>query len=206
MAITSYSELKAAVADYAERPSGTAYYSNLDNFIALAEAAFNRRLRTQEMEEEATITTDASGVGALPSDFLAPRMMYRSADPESPLKWTTTAAIRSGNPYRVSGIPEWAALSGKTVIVDPVYQGDFVLQYFEKIPALGNATATNWLLDAAPDAYLFMCLAQGEAFLQNPQGAVAYGAQADAALADIGLNDQVSRFASAPLRVLGVTP
>lgn len=206
MAITSYATLKTAISDYAERPSGTAYYNQIDTFIDLTEAGFNRSLRTQQMEEEATVATNSSGVGTLPSDFLAPRMMYRVADPEHPLKWTTTAALRDMNPYRVAGVPEWAAVSGSTVQVEPIYEGNFTLQYFEKIPALDDATTTNWLLDLAPDAYLFACLAHGEAFMQHPQEAAAYSSQVGPILERLGLNDQVARFAAAPLRIRGVTP
>ena len=66
MAITNYTELKSSLADWLNRSDLT---SRIPEFISLAEAAFNRNLRTRDMLSRSTTSTNAQYV-ALPSDFL----------------------------------------------------------------------------------------------------------------------------------------
>ena len=66
MAITTYSELKTAVANWLNRDDLT---SNIPEFIALAEAAINDQVRHWRMEKRAETTLDAQFIGP-PSDWL----------------------------------------------------------------------------------------------------------------------------------------
>ena len=66
MAITTYSELKSAVADWLLRDDLT---SVIPSFISLAEAKFNRRIRDYRMMTRATTSVD-EGYVAVPGDWL----------------------------------------------------------------------------------------------------------------------------------------
>ena len=66
MAITTYEELKTAAANWLSRSD---LGSRIPEFIALAEAHFNRRLRVREQETSASIAM-AGGAGTLPADYL----------------------------------------------------------------------------------------------------------------------------------------
>ena len=66
MAISTKAELHTAVANWLNRSDLT---SRIPEFIELAEAGFNRNLRTRQMLSRSTTTTSAQYI-SLPSDFL----------------------------------------------------------------------------------------------------------------------------------------
>jgi hypothetical protein len=67
MAITTYSELQAAVGNWLDH---SLFAARIPEFIALFEAAANRRLRVRE-QEAATALMPSAGTAALPADYLA---------------------------------------------------------------------------------------------------------------------------------------
>ena len=66
MAISTKSELHTAVANWLNRSDLT---SRIPEFISLAEASFNRNLRTREQLTRSTTTATAQYIG-LPADFV----------------------------------------------------------------------------------------------------------------------------------------
>ena len=67
MALDSYTNLKTAIANFLARDDLT---SEIDDFIDLTEAYFNRRLRIRAMENvDSSFTIDAE-TEALPTGFL----------------------------------------------------------------------------------------------------------------------------------------
>ncbi len=66
MALTTYTELKASVADWLNRTDLT---SVVPDFIALAEAQIERTLRTRQMIVRATASIDTE-YSAVPADSL----------------------------------------------------------------------------------------------------------------------------------------
>lgn len=206
MAIATYSELVSAIGDFPEFGDEAGYVAAIPTFIVMAEANANRRLRLQQMEEEATITTDANGVGALPADFLAPRMLYRSSGDTSPIEFVATSSIKGLNPYNVSGTATKAAITGGNFQTYPLETGDFVLQYFEKIPALSDSNTTNWLLDLASDYYLYAALSHGMVFVQDEARASMFAGMAAAIERELIANDGASRYAWGGTTTNGPTP
>ena len=55
MALTTYTELKAAIADFLNRDDLT---TSIDDFIRLAEAQMNREVRHWDMEKRAVAALD----------------------------------------------------------------------------------------------------------------------------------------------------
>ena len=66
MAITTYTELKTAVADFLNRDDLT---SVAPTFISLAETDMQRRIRHWRMEKRSTAEIDTQ-YSAIPADFL----------------------------------------------------------------------------------------------------------------------------------------
>ncbi len=89
MAITTYSELQSAVADWLNRSDLTA---RIPDFITLAETRINRDLRAREQQVIATANVDTPFF-AIPGDFLEFKS-FRIAD-TNPRK-----CLRSGNNCR----------------------------------------------------------------------------------------------------------
>ena len=72
MAISNYTELQTAVANWLDRDDLTA---RIPEFIALAEARFNRVLRLRSMETKQTASTAGrpSAIYALPTNYIQMR-------------------------------------------------------------------------------------------------------------------------------------
>lgn len=79
MSIATYAQLQTAIAEWANKTNLTA---KLPDFVTLAEAKFNRLLRTRWQEATLAATgIDADFHIAIPSDAVAVKSFWREADP-----------------------------------------------------------------------------------------------------------------------------
>lgn len=208
MAIDSYSNLKAAITTWLDR--GTDLDSQRDDFIDMAEAYFNRTLRTYQMMESTTLTTDSNGEASVPSDFLAAASVRYSSSPSVELRPISVGGENKLSPYDTSGTPYWYSIrsaSGTSKIrVTPIKSSaSIILRYYEKIPALSDSTATNWLLTLAPDIYFYRCLGEAWAFMRAFQRATGYFAEARNRCDELGLLADQARYHNAEMVLDGVT-
>lgn len=203
-AITDYSTLTAAIIAYAERSGDSVYTGQTDTFIGLAEAFFNRYLGgAYQLMKVSTIAT-TSGVGTLPTDFSVMRSV--SYSPYGPLKETSYDAIKFLNPLGAGGTPYHYAILGTSIYIDRVASITLDIAYLADLVGLSGSNATNWLLTQAPDAYLFECLAQGEAFLGNLNAAAALEARATDALDQVMSQANLAQYGRAEMTIRGVAP
>lgn len=171
MALGNYTELKAAVADWLNRADLT---NQIPDFIALAEAKFNRTLRTRDMIVRQVATTNNEFV-PVPNDWLETYQLELPPQASSGVR--TPLQYISPNEAAVYQASE---MSGKTryyTIIDGLFElvpkpatGSTVTLtavYYAKIPALSNSNATNWLLIKSPDLYLYQSLAAAAPYLNN---------------------------------------
>ncbi len=87
MAISNYTELNTAVANWLDRDDLT---DRIPEFIALAEARFNRLLRIRAMEEKQTASTVAGQRNlALPTNFIQMRNLQINTSPITPMQYVT---------------------------------------------------------------------------------------------------------------------
>lgn len=203
MAISTYATLLAA---YAEA-SGDVNTSSgqVDNFIQLAEARFNRTLRHRRMETTATIDL-TSGVGSLPPDYLEWRSVVYAGNPRKPLECTTLDYLELYNPSGISGRPDLFAITGDTIKVSRQSSDNLSMTYYARIPALTSDAPTNWLLTYAPDTYYYGVLVE-YAIMYRDQGLIAqYGEALRLALDMLKQDDRSSKWARAGLRLQGPTP
>lgn len=206
MAIDSYTSLIAAIPAWMERTGDAAFATQIDNFISLAEAAINRQVNSYRREAEDTITTNSSGEGALPADLVDVGSIVSTASSRKPLRQVTWATLRQSNPSNVSGIACEYAISGPKFRTGPIEEGDFILTYAQKLTPLSGSETTNWLLDLAPDVYLFECLAQGHAFNENFIVADGWHSRAMAIIDELVLQGQLTQYGNASLTIKGHTP
>lgn len=203
-AITDYTTLTAAVIAYAERSGDSIYVAQTDTFIGLAEAFFNRYLGGAFQMEKSTTIATTSGVGMLTSDFSVMRSV--SYSPYGPLKQTSYDAIKFLNPLGAGGTPYHYAISGSSLYLDRVASITLDAVYLADLVGLSGSNASNWLLLAAPDAYLFETLAQGEAFLGNLSAAASLEGRATEALDQIMSQANLAQYGRAEMTIRGVAP
>lgn len=194
----TWTELKASLAEWLNRSDLT---SKIPEFIAFAERKFNRTLITPERETTATLTATSSV--ALPSDFWEMRALHIEADPRVRLEQVTPNVLRSAYSSDTTGKPRAYALIGANIILGPAPDSAYSLtiDYYQTIPALASGQATNWLLTAHPDLYMYGSLLQAEAYVWNDDRLGLWKAAHDEVLAEIMQAGNRKRYAGAPVRL-----
>jgi hypothetical protein len=196
MAITTYAELKTAVAKWSWNTGETEFEASVGDFVTLAEARFNRELRVAAMEASATITLIDSA-GSLPADYLEFRRVVANTSPTLDLQLVTPdfATGEYGTTY--SGYPAHFSIIGSTITVYPSTSATVGLRYYQKIPALSDSNTTNWLLTA--------CV-EGADFMRDQEQIAKFEARYQAAVKALEGSDTGARYARATMRVSGPTP
>jgi len=174
MAITGYSSLQTAVADWLARSDLTAY---IPDFIAAAEQeiffgtddpAFPYDgLRVRQMESTATLSLSTNPV-SLPADFLEQRRLYINDTNRTPLSAVSPEQLLTDYPNSATGRPQEFAIEGNGVRFgpDPDSAYDARLLYYAKPDPLAT-TSTNGVISAYPMVYLYAALAASAPFTQN---------------------------------------
>lgn len=207
MALTSFSELKSSIKDWAKRSSlGDAL---LADFVTLTESVFNygddpnavRPLRVRDMETTATVTV-TDGVGDLPSGFLEAIKVKDPGDLTRDIKYAPSDWLDENFSTGQDGTyPTYYTIIG-TSLVCPI---DVSLTYYTKIETItGSEGGYNWLLTKAPNAYLYGGLMQYAIWDKDPEKVGYYRNLMLGALAGLQYADLNSR-AGAMVRRAGMT-
>jgi len=204
MPFDSYTTLSTALSEWEERTYPSA---RTDEFIALAEARANRKLRQDfRRRTSATVNTDADGVGTLPTGFVGLTSITRSLLGSVPMSQVSWAAMIDRNPYRIGSEAGVFAISGTSLMVAPVTDDDFTIQFSSILSGLSSSNVTNWLLALAPDYYLFGGQAAASAYEKDYNAASFLQAQADEILDDLVSQGNVAEYSSAEMTLNMVTP
>lgn len=205
MALSSYTDLVAAIADWLDDPSLSA---QADTFITLAEAKFNRLLRMPQMEATATLQVEAQSEYATFPGVLEIKALSIVGDHgvtryDRTIQQTTLANLKDqyGGSY---GCPEVYAVSGTHVYLGPIPKLDttFSLTYYSAIPQLTADNPSNWLLSIHPDVYLWGCLAAAELRGWNDERLPLVKGALDEALAEIQATGLKRQWGATPLRAM----
>ena len=168
MAITTYSELQTAIADFLNRSDLT---STVPTFIALAEAQFQRDVRHWRQDKRSTTTCDGRYT-ELPDDFVSPHRLYLTGANDALEKMSANEMQdRRYNSEDAAGEPRFYTFAGGEIEVYPTPDDSYTLEmtYRGSIPALSDAATTNWLLTNAVDVYLYGSLIHSAPYLVNDQ-------------------------------------
>ena len=161
MAISTYAELKTAVALWLARAGDASVTDNVADFIMLAERRINRRLRLRGMENRATATISTQYV-ALPTDFAEMRNFQLNTDPVTSLALMSPEHIDAIYAGSQTGKPRVYAIVNDEIQVRPTPDASYTAEmaYWARFAALSDAATTNWLITNAPDVYLWGALAE----------------------------------------------
>lgn len=206
MAITSYSELQAAVASWMHRDD---LGSVIPDFIVMAEATFNYGeaepefppLRCRQME-----TTDdfavSSGSVALPSGFLEVRRITAATSPVRELEYASPDWLKEAYPSgQDASSPRFYTIEGGNILS----VADFEMVYYTAIPDLATNT-TNWLLTASPNAYLYTAMMHGYAYVKSPEKVAQCRSMALSAIRGVVRSDMTARTGVMQRRASGPAP
>jgi hypothetical protein len=199
MAITTYSELKTAVADWLNRSDLT---SAIPNFIAMAEAQMNRQVRHRKMVTRATATLDTPYF-AVPSDWKETIRFQLNTNPVTPLVFVTPEQLlEDSQKYSAGNQPLFYTTIGQQFEVLPQPDGSYEaeLLYYAKIPSLSDGAPTNWLLTESPDIYLYATLIQSAPYLKEDERTAIWTSLYEKLVEDMRVADERARIGSSKLK------
>ena len=196
MSISTFSELKTALAAWAHRSDLT---SQIPDAITFAEAKFNRRLRVRQMEAAMAATSISSGLITRPTGLLAVKAMWNTDSGKTlvearPLDFVMHA-YDSGSD--VAYFYAW----DRTFFHFETDTGEVQAVYYASIDALSDGAPTNWLLTANPDLYLAAALSELYLLIHEEDRATLWESKANARIDEMNRQDQRDRFSGQPLAV-----
>jgi len=198
MTLATYSDLITATADWLSRNDIDAARSS--DFVTLFESYAGRLLRDSAMEQTETLQAEeGTATVDLPSDLREARSLRHVTSPYEALILETPAALGEVLPSAPVGRPARYAMIGRGITLWPAPDVgyDLELTYFGGLCALAAAPVgrtTNWLLRAAPDAYLNGTIAEACDYLDDDRRSAKYAAKRDAALQTIITNGMRRRW------------
>jgi hypothetical protein len=168
----TYSGLKQTIIDFA-LPGGAEpeFEDAIPDFIRLAEARFDRELRTSNMIGTSFIETEDTVIGT-PDDCLEVILL----SPWSPSvaqysQMDSLTLAQEINQRILTGEPRGFTLmdGGIRPVPAPLGLTQYELVYYRSVSRLDDVQYTNWILQTAPDLYLYASLAAAAAYLKNPE-------------------------------------
>jgi len=202
MAISNYGELKTAVANWLDRDDLTA---RIPEFIALAEARYNRLLRIRAMESKQTASTVAGQQNlALPPRYIQMRNVQMNTTPVTPMQYVTPEIFDRLYGGSVTGTPKFYSIIANELQLGPTPDTVQTIEmlFYQKFEALSSDGDTNWVLTNAPDVYLYGALMEAEPFIMNDARLPLWATGFQTAISDIQEQDNKDRHSGSALRVM----
>jgi hypothetical protein len=192
--LTTYAELQTAIGTFLNRSDLTA---SVPDFIRLAEAQIDREVRHWRMETRTDLTFD-EGFEDVPADWVETIRLQIDDDRIEQVSADDLANWREAN--KTAGMPRYYAhIAGKfEVYPRPDQSYSARLLYRQKIPALSDSNASNWLLDEAPDVYLYGSLIHSAPYLVEDQRVNVWASLYAGAVTNLNRSSDRARF-SGPL-------
>jgi hypothetical protein len=165
MALSNYTELKAAVASWIVRTDLT---TQIPDFISLYEADANRRIRIRQNMTTAQLSLVAGTASvALPNDFLEDVELNYDDTAEALSRSSFDLIDRYQTTDSSASRPALYAITGSTITFETEADATYTLnlRYYKKWNIAVDTT--NWLLSNAPDAYLFGSVAEAAMYLHD---------------------------------------
>lgn len=186
MAIGTYAQLQTAVANWLERGDLT---DRIPEFITLAEARINRRLRRSNLETDlALVGVPGSRFIALPATFdTALQMWLTDATGRNRLIPVPATQLETSTS---AGRPSFYAIDGSNVAFErPLDQAyNFELRQTAML-ALSDASPTNAILTQWPDLYLNGTLAEAAPYMLDDERMKIFEPKFVVALDEVGRHE-----------------
>lgn len=201
MALSTYTELQASLANWLHRTDLT---SVIPDLIVLAEGRIARDLRLRSQVVGTTLSTVANQrTVAFPADWLEFENVTLVGDPDSPLNYVNVQYLDSKFPSNdATGKPQVYSIEGQNLLLGPTPDAVYSISslYYQRWPALAS-TPTNWLLTYHPSLYLFAALAEAAPFLQDDPRAALWEGKYASDVVKLQTSDDAGQFSGNALRV-----
>lgn len=167
MAISNYTNLQSTISDFLNRDDLNAV---IPTFIQLAEAQMNRDIRHWEMEARVSgQQSQGDQYMQLPADWVETIRFHLTSQGTDAVELASLASIADKRAAvdDQAGRPRfYAHVRGEfELFPTPDEDTNFELLYYQKISSLSVSNTTNWLLQYAPDIYLYASLSHSAPYL-----------------------------------------
>lgn len=201
--ITDYASLVDAVADWSGR---TDIGNRIPMFIRSFENQFSRDNNLQQMYvSSGLLTPDANGAVTLPTDSANWDQFIWSNGGISGQLALVTPAWAASLDQTTGTVPRFAYIQNNKLYVAPNGPCSVTISYYQKLSNLSSVTTTNWLLNDAPEVYLWGALTQVAAFAQDAEAYSLWNGKYQEALESLNTTD-TGRWSGAAMRATGVGP
>ncbi len=190
MAITSYSTLISAVKTYLNRSDISD--AQIKEFISLAEASFNRVLRTRNQITRSTSDISTQFVSQ-PTDLLELYNIQLNSNPIVRLEQVSLSKMDElKSASSTTGKPRYFAITGADLEFYPAPDATYEIEviYYKTIAPLSDSNTDNFLLTNQVDIYLFGTLVQAEPWLMNDERIGVWGALLGKGIEELRISDQ----------------
>lgn len=204
--ITDYASLKAAIALWLKRDDLT---DSIPYFIQMFEAEVNRKLMQMNPPHfcllqpaiEGTLTNDGSApfLVALPDGYKGTqRFQIQQSGNYRDLRYKTPQQMAE---YSVGSQPMYYTINGENleIAATPSNNYDYRWEYFAPLSSV--ADGTNWLIENAPDAYLYGSLLHSAPFLKNDARLATWAGLFSDAMNDLELNNTLYHQSGSTLQM-----
>jgi len=197
MAISIYSELKTAVANWLDNTTLT---SRIPEFITMSDAAIGRDVRIRQMEKRATASISTE-YADMPSDFIKARNIQINSTNQERLKYLTPEQMDIYHSSQTTGKPCVYSIIGTEFQFKPVPDAAYEIEiaYFARFTALTDDNDTNWLLTNQPGIYLYGALVQAAPYVEDDQRTALWASLYNAEVEAINKQDNEARYSGATL-------
>ena len=204
MSISTFDELKAAVADTMARTDLT---TQIPNFILLAEARLSRELETREQEKraQATLVVNDEFI-SLPTDLREIREVKLTGNPNSVLEYKSPTRLDSDFPSLGLGEPRAYSIVGKELKVRPIPDSAYTMEiiYIGGLVALSATNQVNDMLTRHPDAYLMGAVSEGYLYLMDEAKAQLYDQKFSRIIEEIRKDNQRANYGTGSLQIQSI--
>lgn len=186
--INDYGEL---VTEAAVRSGVSDVPSRAPMLVGMAENWLSKQLRMADQQTATTLTTDANGDAALPSDYESMQVVYygtRKVE-RRPLE---DVLLKDTAGYAIQGTTFKSSLTSTA----------HSIVYYASIPSLAS-NGTNWLLTAEPDLYLQAVLFQIYVSKNDAANAQVTSSFISSMLDDVKSRDWANRRADTKMKLGG---
>ncbi len=197
MAITTYGELKTAVANWLDRSDLT---SRIPEFITLGESRINQELRTRENEKRITATITTEYFDA-PADFIEMRNFQLNTDPIQHLDYVSPEQMDRFQPNATTGQPREYSIHGKEFQVKPIPDTTYTAEityWYEHTDFVLDAD-TNTVLTKFPGLYIYSALISAAPFVGDDRKIQTWAALYNGLMKDINTRDRIGRYSGTKL-------
>jgi len=202
MAISNYTELKTAVANWLDRDD---LADRIPEFIALAEARMNRVLRLRMMESKYTASTIASQRNyALPASYIQMRNFQLNTSPITSLSYVSPEIYDRLWGGSQGGTPLFYTIIANELQLGPIPGSVITMEmlFYKKVSALSASNTTELMLTDNPDVYLYGALLEAEPFVMNDERIGVWAQGFEKAIVDLQEQDNKDRHSGSALRVM----